>query len=85
LWNSGFKKKITLQISGGKTGYGNGDIFFFSSSGSRHYENLKRILGTLEGRWLHKFSQIPEYFKGFSSKGCGALNSHLFFTTENFF
>jgi hypothetical protein len=50
LWYSGFKKKIILQISGGKTGYGNGDIFFFSSSGSRHSENLKRILGTLEGK-----------------------------------
>jgi hypothetical protein len=47
-------RKIILQISGGKTGYGNGDIFFFSSSASRHSENLKRILGTLEGRWLHK-------------------------------
>jgi hypothetical protein len=73
------QEKIILQISGGKTGYGNGDIFFFSSSGFKHSENLNRILGTLEGRWLHNILKV------FHQKGCGALNLHLFFNTENVF
>jgi hypothetical protein len=48
--------------------YGNGDIFFFSSSGSRHSENLKRILDTLEGRWLHTiFPNSPKILKVFQS------------------
>jgi hypothetical protein len=51
-----FDKFVELRIlrKNHITNLGNGDIFFFSSSGSRHSENLKRILGTLEGRWLHK-------------------------------
>ena len=50
-----FDKFVELRIlrKNHITNLGNGDIFFFSSSGSRHSENLKRILGTLEGRWLH--------------------------------
>jgi hypothetical protein len=44
--------------------------YFFSSSGFRHSENLKRILGTLEGRWLHKnVPKFPKILKVFHQKG----------------
>ena len=40
-----------------------GIFLFFSSSGSRHSENLKRILGTLEGRWMHTIFQNSRKFE----------------------
>jgi len=54
-------------------------FYFFSSSGSTHSENLKRILGTLEGRWLHKiFPNSLKFLRLFNSPlaFCGLL-SHV--------
>jgi hypothetical protein len=62
------QSNILLFYAVKKTGYGNGDIFFFSSSGSRHSENLKRILGTLEGKVAaQNFPKFPKILKVFQS------------------
>jgi hypothetical protein len=58
LWISGFKQKSYYKSQAAKPGTEIEIFAFFSSSGSRRSENLKRFLGTLDGRWLHKIYQI---------------------------